>query len=224
MANQNVPPKQIYYFLKLRLRFFHHIFFLNQNTHQNSSAQRIGHHIISEEGKFNSFVSYRNSLIAILVCSCTQTLRPTSTLALSRQRLYRASEAPLKLSHVYYNLKIHVLRNGEVNNYQSLSTRNTNQTDWDSEKCITYSQTTINVLHMLFTNFKQTLLNRSQRFPALYKRLIGGIKRNVSHEGTTGQLPISLTINDCLTVTIDGSKRTNNITSLQPELRPFRLT
>ena len=32
------------------------------------------------------------------------TLRPTSTLALLRQRLYRTSEASLKLSHVYYNL------------------------------------------------------------------------------------------------------------------------
>ena len=30
--------------------------------------------------------------------------RPTSTVALLRQRLYRTSEAPLKLSHVYYNL------------------------------------------------------------------------------------------------------------------------
>ena len=31
------------------------------------------------------------------------TLRPTSALALLRQRLYRTSEASLKLSHVYYN-------------------------------------------------------------------------------------------------------------------------
>ena len=35
------------------------------------------------------------------------TLRPT--LALLRQRLYRTSEAPLKLLHVYYNLTIYVL-------------------------------------------------------------------------------------------------------------------
>ena len=33
----------------------------------------------------------------------------------------------------------------------------------------------------------------------------------------TGQLTIWLTINDCLTVTIDGSKRTNNITSLHSQ-------
>ena len=34
----------------------------------------------------------------------------TPTLALLRQRLYRTSEAPLKLLHVYYNLTIYVLR------------------------------------------------------------------------------------------------------------------
>ena len=38
-----------------------------------------------------------------------KTLRPTSTLALLRQRLHRTSEAPLKVSHVYYNLTIFVL-------------------------------------------------------------------------------------------------------------------
>ena len=36
------------------------------------------------------------------------TLRPTSTLALLRQRPYRTSEAPLKLSHVYYNLTCNI--------------------------------------------------------------------------------------------------------------------
>ena len=35
------------------------------------------------------------------------TIRPTSTQALLRQRLYRTSEAPLKLSHVCYNLTIY---------------------------------------------------------------------------------------------------------------------
>ena len=39
----------------------------------------------------------------------TLTLRRSSTLALLRQRLYRTSEAPLKLLHVYYNLTIYVL-------------------------------------------------------------------------------------------------------------------
>ena len=95
--------------------------------------------------------------------------------------------------------------------------RNTDQIDWESAKCITYSQTTIKDPHSGFTNLKKTLLNGSQRFPAPYKWLIGGIKKT-NHERTTGRLPVWLTINDCLTVKIDGSKRTNDITSLQPEL------
>ena len=42
-----------------------------------------------------------------LTVTLIPTLRPT--LALLRQRLYRTSEAPLKLLHVYYNLTIYVL-------------------------------------------------------------------------------------------------------------------
>ena len=106
------------------------------------------------------------------------------------------------------------------NKYQLLSTiyrRNTDQMDCDSAKCITYSRTTINDPHSWFTNLKQTLLNRSQRFLAPYNRLIGGINKT-NHQRTTGRIPIWLTINDCLTVKIDRSKRTNDITSLQPEL------
>ena len=41
--------------------------------------------------------------------TATLTLRRTSTLALLRQLLYRTSEVPLKLLHVYYNLTIYVL-------------------------------------------------------------------------------------------------------------------
>ena len=44
-----------------------------------------------------------------LTVTLIPTLRPTSTLALLRKRLYRILEAPLKLSHVYYNLTIYVL-------------------------------------------------------------------------------------------------------------------
>ena len=44
-----------------------------------------------------------------LTVTLIPTLRPTSTLALLRQRLYRTSEAPLKLLQVYYNLTIYVL-------------------------------------------------------------------------------------------------------------------
>ena len=42
-----------------------------------------------------------------LTVTLIPTLRPT--LALLRRRLYRTSEAPLKLLHVYYNLPIYVL-------------------------------------------------------------------------------------------------------------------
>ena len=38
-----------------------------------------------------------------------------------------------------------------------------------------------------------------------------------NHERTTGQMTIWLTINDCLTVTVDGSKRTNDITILHSQ-------
>ena len=50
-----------------------------------------------------------------LTVTLIPTLRAASTLALLRQRLYRTSEAPLKLSHVYHNLTIllaFLIRNG----------------------------------------------------------------------------------------------------------------
>ena len=40
-----------------------------------------------------------------LTVTLTSKLKPTSTLALLRQRLHRTSEAPLKLLHVYYTLQ-----------------------------------------------------------------------------------------------------------------------
>ena len=49
----------------------------------------------------------RTLLDGTLTVTLIPTLRPT--LALLRQRLYRTSEAPLKLLHVYYNLTIYVL-------------------------------------------------------------------------------------------------------------------
>ena len=52
-------------------------------------------------------VNLELSLDGTLTVTLIPTLRPT--LALLRQRLYRTSEAPLKLLHVYYNLTIYVL-------------------------------------------------------------------------------------------------------------------
>ena len=59
-------------------------------------------------------------------------------------------------------------------------------------------------LESSFINLEQNPLNRSQQLPAPYKRLVD--KR------TTGQLTMWLTINDCLTVTIDGTKLNAPIT------------
>ena len=46
-----------------------------------------------------------------------------------------------------------------------------------------------------------------------YKRLIDGLSKT-NYERVTAQPTIKLTINDCLTVTIDESKRTHDITSV----------
>ena len=54
-------------------------------------------------------ITTRTLLDGTLTVTMIPTLKPTLTLALLRQRLYRTSEAPLKLLHVYYNLTIYVL-------------------------------------------------------------------------------------------------------------------
>ena len=106
-------------------------------------------------------------------------------------------------------------RNGDVNNLiaeQLLQTKH--QIDWDSATCIKYSSDYYQwlTLEIWFTNLEQTLLNRNQQFLAPFKRLIDKIKR------MTGELTILLTMDGCLTVTIDGSKCTKYITSLHSQL------
>ena len=49
-------------------------------------------------------------IIEWLLSTLIPTVRPTSTLALLRQRLYRMSETRLKVSHVYYNLACENIR------------------------------------------------------------------------------------------------------------------
>ena len=105
--------------------------------------------------------------------------------------------------------------NGDVNNLiaeQLLQMKH--QIDWDSVTCIMYSTNYYQrlTLESWFTNLEQTLLNRNQQFLAPFKRLIGKIKR------MTGELTIWLTMDGCLTVTIDGSKCNNYITSLHSRL------
>ena len=54
-------------------------------------------------------ITTRTSLDGTHTVTLIPTLRPTSTPTQLRQRLYRTSEAPLKISHVYYKLTIYVL-------------------------------------------------------------------------------------------------------------------
>ena len=106
-------------------------------------------------------------------------------------------------------------RNGDVNNLiaeQLLQTKH--QIDWDSVTCIMYSTDYYQrlTLESWFTNLEQKLLNRNQQFLAPFRRLIDKIKR------MTGELTIWLTMDGCLTATIDGSKCNNYITSLHSQL------
>ena len=99
-------------------------------------------------------------------------------------------------------------RNGDVNNHiaeHHLKTKH--QIDWDSATCITYSTDYYQrlTLESWFTNLEQTPLNRRQQLPAPYNDLLTRSSKT-NYERTTGEL----TIDDCLTVTIDGSKRTNH--------------
>ena len=61
------------------------------------------------------------------------------------------------------------------------------------------------------TNFEQKPLNHSQQLPASHKRLQTESRKTDNDRLATGQPKIWLTVNDCLTVTKDGTKRTNDI-------------
>ena len=81
--------------------------------------------------------------------------------------------------------------------------------------CIVYSTDYYQrlTLQSWFSNLEQSPLNRSQKLPAPYKQLIDEIKQNYLRENDWRT--DNLTNNSqLLTVTIDGSKRTNDITSL----------
>ena len=73
---------------------------------------------LDETDYLNTFLvrttTTRTLLERTLIVTLISTLRPTSTLALLRQRLYCASETPLKLSHVHYNLTIYMLRTNRL--------------------------------------------------------------------------------------------------------------
>ena len=69
---------------------------------------------------------------------------------------------------------------------------NSNEIDWDFAPCVMYSTDYYQLLTLKswLTNLEKPPLNRSQQLPALYKRLIDGIKQNYLNERTTGQLTI----------------------------------
>ena len=67
------------------------------------------------------------------------------------------------------------------------------------------------------TNLEQTPLNRSQQQKQQQQQCTNNLlteSSKTNYEMMIGQLKIWQTINDCVTVTTDGSKRTNNIMSL----------
>ena len=104
-------------------------------------------------------------------------------------------------------------RNGNVHNHivehGTIYTRNIKSTETWSTCC--YLRLTS---ESWFTNVIPTPQNHNQRHRT--NVLLTESSKSDS-ERTTGQLTIWLTINDCLTVTIDGSKRTNDITSLHSQ-------
>ena len=185
-----------------------------------------------------------------LTVTLTPKLRPTSTLALLRQRLYRTSEAPLKLLHVFYTLQ--PITTFNVKDKDKPKTDKEHQMLrlpghlhwWTSRNLSTrlteHKRATRNVtstITLLNTIYFSNRLEPCDRYYLFYRLLstthfrtnatelelnsyrhrtndllTGSSKTN--YERLTGQPTIWLTINDCLTLTIDGSKRTNNITSL----------
>ena len=69
-------------------------------------------------GVISITITTRIFLDGTLTVTLIPTLRPT--LALLPQRLYRTSEAPLKLLHVYYNLTIYVLQHKPITTLRRL--------------------------------------------------------------------------------------------------------
>ena len=111
--------------------------------------------------------------------------------------------------------------NGDINNHIAeyhLQTKH--QIDWDSATCITYSTDYYQrlTLESWFTNLEQTPLNCSQQLPAKYKTTYWRNQANLLRDNDgLDNWQFWLTIDDCLTVTIDGSNHTNYIASLDSQ-------
>ena len=85
--------------IRLAMVYFSYTVFFPLDVKSNNIVKGLNPGVISKVG----------SKIVLGTPTATLTLRRTSTLALLRQLLYRTSEVPLKLLHVYYNLTIYVL-------------------------------------------------------------------------------------------------------------------
>ena len=103
-----------------------------------------------------------------------------------------------------------VTRNGDVNNHiaeHHLQTKH--QIDWDSATCITYSTDYYQrlTLESWFTKKKHHWIVANSYQRCTNDLLTRSSKTN--YEGTTRELTVWLTIDNCLTVTIDGLKCTS---------------
>ena len=136
------------------------------------------------------FATTRTLSDKTLTVTLIPTLRPTLTLALLRQRLYRTSEAPLNLrtciTVVQYT--IHVAQKA-ITTLRRLITNAKDKNKAEDRRSIKSTETLRHVLHCTystdycqrlcikswFTNLEQTPLNRSQQLPVPCKRLIDGL-------------------------------------------------
>ena len=87
---------------------------------------------------FTKTTTARTLLDETLTVTLIPTLRPTSTLALLRQRLYRTSEAPLKASHLYYIITLqHTCCTQTYNHFTTSSTTlllSKTKTNWRTDR------------------------------------------------------------------------------------------
>ena len=119
-------------------------------------------------------------------------LRPTSTLALLRQRLYRTSEAPLQLHHVYYTLQPITTFNYD---FLLMSRTNTNRKQTGSIKCYDWQATYIDETGR---NLSMRLTEYNERQEMVTSTII--YRRNIKSTGTLRHelLTLQTTINDSL--------------------------
>ena len=196
----------------------------NQLGYKRMLSQKFKHHFYSFHYEFfifllHFFVLHANRQILyddFIVMSRTKTNRRTD-----RQQYTRSNPATARLL-TFVNLAETLAPDWPNTNKRLEMVTSTitllskkNQIDWDSATCITNATDYYQRLTLLswLTTLQQTPLNCSRQLLALYNYLFTESSKS-NYERTTGQLTSWLTINDCLTVTIDGSKCTNDTSQL----------